>query len=72
MSWFGYASEPWWVKILFIAAFLAAAAAAFFASAPLADWVKSSDSNLLVNFPTQRILAAPLAVLLFLVEERIM
>jgi hypothetical protein len=34
--------ESWSVKLLFVAAFLAAAAAAFFATMPLANWIKTS------------------------------
>lgn len=63
--------EAWSAKLLFVAAFLAAAAAAFFATLPLANWIKTSDSNLLVNFLTQAILAMPFMVLVYLVEERV-
>lgn len=63
--------EPWWTKLLFVAAFLAAGAASFFATLPLANWIKTSDSNLLVNFLTQAILVAPVGVVLFVLEERV-
>jgi len=63
--------ESWSVKLLFVGAFLLAAAAAFFATVPLANWIKTSDSNLLVNFLTQAILALPPMLLIFFIEERV-
>jgi len=38
---------------------------------PVANWIKTSDSNLLVNFLTQAILALPPMLLIFFIEERV-
>lgn len=63
--------EPWGVKLLFVAAFLASAAATFAASAPLADWVKSTNSELFRSLLTQAIIGLPVLCLVYFFEERL-
>ena len=63
--------ESWWIKLLFVLVFLGVAAAVFFASAPLADWVKSSKSDWVSIFGVQAVAALPFALAIFAVEERL-
>jgi hypothetical protein len=63
--------EPWWVKLLFVVVFLGVATAAFFASAPLADWVKSSKSDWVGTFAVQAVAAVPFMLAIFAIEERL-
>jgi hypothetical protein len=64
-------NEPWRVKLLFVAVFLAVATAVFFASGPLADWVKSSKSDLISTFAVQAVAALPFTLLIFAVEAKL-
>ncbi len=63
--------EPWWVKLVFVAVFVGAAALAFVASAPLAGWVKSSGPELFRNLAAQAVLALPVMLLVFFFEQRL-
>ena len=63
--------EPWWVKLVFVAVFLAATALSFMASAPLSDWVKSSGSELFRNLAVQAVIALPVMLLVFFFEGRL-
>jgi hypothetical protein len=63
--------EAWWVKLLFVGVFLGVAAASFFASAPVADWVKSSKSDLVSTFAVQAVAALPFMLVIFAIEERL-
>ncbi|SRR6266496_843888 len=64
-------NEPWWAKLLFVAVFLGVATAAFVASEPLADWVKSSKSDLVSTFAVQAVIALPFALLIYAMEARL-
>jgi uncharacterized protein YacL len=64
-------NERWWVKLLFVVVFLGVATAIFFASAPLAEWVKSSKSDLVRTFAVQAVAALPFMLLIFAMEERL-
>ncbi len=62
--------EPWYVKILFVTAFLGATSATYVLSTPLAEWVKTR-SDLISSLPVQAAIAFPVLILVFLVEERV-
>jgi len=63
--------EPWWVKLIFVAVFLAAAGITFVASTPLADWVKTSNSELFRSLPGQAVIALPAMLIVFFFEARL-
>jgi len=63
--------ERWWVKLLFVVAFLGVATASFFALAPLAEWVRSSKSDWVSTFAVQAVAALPFMLLIFAMEERL-
>lgn len=56
---------------MLVLVFLGVAVATFFASEPLAEWVKSSKSDLVSNVAVQAIAALPFALLIFAVEKRV-
>jgi len=64
-------NEPWWIKLLFVAVFLGVGTAAFVASEPLADWVKSSKSDLVSTFAVQAVIALPIALLIYAMEAKL-
>lgn len=62
--------EPWRVKLLFVAAFLASAAATYVVSAPLADWVRSTEWEVFRSWPAQAIIGLPVLCLVYFFEAR--
>ena len=62
--------ESFLVKVLFVAAFLASGAIVYVASAPLVAWI-NTEADVWNMFAVQAILAVPLALGIFTVEERV-